>query len=158
MSPGCLCSHIAHKPVVQMHQQQPPLCKKPVSLGFNHLFPACTLGEEALHLHREGDGTPSCSLPQAWPPVTLGSQRTRGLGAAWTLPGAVVCPWGRGGQCLMQDITFLHHAVVEAPGDASGIRPEAAAFPFALLSRDAREAAVYPDGSIVGTYFPNCIK
>lgn len=58
----------------------------------------------------------------------------------------------------MQDITFLHHAVVEAPGDASGIRPEAAAFPFALLSRDAREAAVYPDGSIVGTYFPNCIK
>jgi len=59
---------------------------------------------------------------------------------------------------FVQDITFLHRAVVEAPGDTGGMCPEAAAPPFALLSRDAREATVYPATRIVGTHFPDCVK
>lgn len=135
-----------------------PPCKKPVFLGFSHFFPAHALGEEALHPHQEGGETLSCSLPQAWPPTAPGWHSTPSLGTAWTLPGAVVCPRGRGGRCLVQDVTFLHRAVVEAPGDTSGMCPEAASPPFALLSCDAGEATVYPEVRIVGTYFRNCVK
>lgn len=70
----------------------------------------------------------------------------------------MVHPRGREGQCLMQDVTFLHCVVVEAPGEPRGIWPEAAPLLFTLLSRDAGEAAVYPGVKVVGTNFPHCIK
>lgn len=128
-----------------------PLCKKVVILGFGHLFPTHAGGEEALHPHREGGETPSCSLPPAAP----GWHSSPSPGTAWTMPGAVV---GTRGRCLTQDVTFLHHVGVEAPGDTSGLCPEAAPLPFAGRSRDAREAAVCPGLGIVGTYFLHCVK
>lgn len=56
------------------------------------------------------------------------------------------------------DITFLHSAVVEAPGDPSRVCPEAAALPCALPGLDARVAAVYPVVGVGGTHFLHCVK
>lgn len=135
-----------------MHWQHPPLCARKRSFWGSAISFPLTLGVRKLCTHTgKGGETPSCSLPPAAP----GWHSSPSPGTARTLPGAVV---GTRGWCLMQDVTFLHHVGVEAPGDTSGLCPEAAALPFAVLSRDAGEAAVCPGMGIVGTYFLHCVK
>lgn len=119
-------------PWLRCTSNTPLSVQEAVFLEFGHLFLLTPLGISGWH------STPS-------------------LGGAGTQPGAVEHPQGHRGH-LLQDITFLHDAVVEAPGDTGGVCPEAAALLCALPGLDAGVAAVYPGVRIAGTHFLHCVK
>lgn len=123
-----------------------PLC--PQVLGFAGPWtpPLCVRSWFSLGLATSSHSCPGHSEPP------LG--RRGELVLLWSCRASV----GTHRQCLLRDVTFLDCAVVEAPGDTSGVCPEAALPTCALLGCDARVAAVHSDPRVSRTDFLNCRK
>lgn len=123
-----------------------PCCLQVPGSGGPWTPPLCARSRSSLGLTTSSHSCPGHSEPP------LG--RRGELVLLWTCRASV----GTHGQCLVRDVTFLDRAVVEAPGDTSGVCAEAALPTCALLGCDARVAAVHSDPRVGRTDFLNCRK